>query len=242
MSDKTFVFDQIKKLMGWCPVCEKMGQQTRQSHVFTNLIPISGKTGQLSEFRTSNVVFRANTTLFFFLFVTGSNLLLRYPMDISLFLVGLLMFNIFCYLIVLKTFDAAVLVDKFGVHLQAFRLKKFEISYEEIESVTSYRLEKRSKKMSLLLVIGGLAACGVVVYMAVAKGDWNVFLLLISLLPLMLFMERKQKTRFGDLNTHLYIKIKHKKWYELTSYYSLITDEASAAEIKSSIEKHCEGI
>jgi hypothetical protein len=51
-------------------------------------------------------------------------------------------------------------------------------------------------------------------------------------------MERKQKTRLLDLNTQLYIKTGHKKWYEWTPYYSLITDEASAAELKSFIESH----
>lgn len=242
MPDKTAYFEQIKKLMGWCPACKETAQKTKQSCAFTNLIPISGKTGRFPEFRISNVVFRANTTLFFFFFVISSNLLMRYPKNISLFLVSLLLFDIVCYLIVLKTFDAAVLVDKFGVHLQAFRLRKFEISYEEIESITSRRLEKRSKEKSLFLVIGGFAVCGFVVYMAAVNGEWNVPLLLISLLPLMLFVERKQKTRFGDLNTQLYIKIKRRKWYKLTSYYSLITDKASAAEIKSSIEKNCEGI
>ena len=242
MPAKTVYFEQIKKLMGWCPLCKKMAPQTKQSSDFAFIAPISGKTGRLPEFRTSNVVFRANTTLFFFLFLVGSNMLLRYPMDISLFLVGLLLFNIFCYLIVLKTFDAAVLVDKFGVHLQAFRLKKYEISYEEIESLTSYRLKKRSKDMSLLLIIGGFTVCGFVVYTAVVNGEWNVPLLLVSLLPLILLVGRKQKTQFGDLNTQLYIRTKHKKWYELTSYYSLITDEASAAEIKSSIEKYCKGL
>jgi len=36
----------------------------------------------------------------------------------------------------------------------------------------------------------------------------------------------------------LYIKTRHKRWFEWTPYYSLITDEASAAELKSIIEKH----
>jgi hypothetical protein len=61
---------------------------------------------------------------------------------------------------------------------------------------------------------------------------------LISMFPLLLFMERKQKTRLLDLNTQLYIKTRHKKWYEWTPYYSLITDEASAEELKSFIERH----
>lgn len=245
MPVKTVAFEQIKKLMGWCPICKKTTPQIKQSCTLINMVPISGKTENFSEFRTSNVAFPANNTLFLIYFMISFRLILslRYPEDISLFLVGLLLLNVSYYLIVLKTFEAAVLVDNFGVHLQAFRLKKFEIPYKEIESVTSYRLEKRSKKISLLLIIVGFAVCGFIVYMAVVvKGELNLLLLLISLLPLILFAERKQKTRFGDLNTQLYIKIKHKKWYEWTSYYSLITDEVSAAEIKSSIERHCKDL
>jgi hypothetical protein len=117
-------------------------------------------------------------------------------------------------------------------------LKKLEIAYEEIESVTSHKLEKRSKKMSLLLVIGGIALCGFFVYIAVAEGEWKPLLLLVSILPLLLFMEKKQKTRLLDLNTQLYIKTRRKKWYEWTTYYSVVTDEASAEELKSFIERH----
>jgi len=64
--------------------------------------------------------------------------------------------------------------------------------------------------MSLLLGIGGVAICGFVVYMVVVEGEWKPLLLLISL----------------------------KKWYEWTPYYSLITDETSAEELKSFIERH----
>lgn len=235
-------FRYIKKLMGWCPVCKKTAQQTRRSCDFANTAIVSGKTENTTKFLTTNVIFPANTTLFILLFVICFNLLVTHTEDTSLFLVGLFLLNIPCYLLVLKTFEAAVLVDKSGVHLQAFRLKKFNIPYEEIESIKSYRLEKRSKEMSLFLVIGGIAFCGFVVYMAVVKGEWKILLLLISLLPLILFAARKQKTQLWDLNTQLYIKTKHKKWYEWDSYYSLVTDEVSAAEIKSSIERHYEGV
>jgi len=230
--------ETVRKLMGWAPACKKMTQQTKRFCDFANTATIPGKTVNIAEFRTTNVIFPANTTLFIFLFVIFFNLLMTHTKDISIFLVGLLLLNIPFYLLVLKTFEAAVLVDGSGVHLQAFRLKKFNIPYEEIESITSYRLEKRSKEMSLLLIIGGIAFCGFVVYMAVVKGEWKILLLLISLLPLILFAARKQKTQLENLNTQLYIKTKHKKWYELDSYYSLVTDENSAAEIKSSIERH----
>ncbi|KKH47173.1 DUF1673 family protein [Methanosarcina sp. 1.H.A.2.2] len=238
MPNKTFVFDQIKKLMGWCPACKRMATQTKKSCYFTNMDPISGKTENSPEFQTSNVVFPANSTLSYFLFYTGFSLLLRYQGDITLFLAGLFLLNTCYYFLFLKTFKAAVLVNRFGVHLQAFRLKNLEIPYEEIESVSSYRLEKRSKKMSLLLVIGGIALCGFFVYIAVAEGEWKPLLLLASILPLLLFMEKKQKTQLLDLNTQLYIKTRHKKWYEWTPYYSVVTDEASAEELKSFIERH----
>lgn len=227
--------------MGWCPACKKTTQQTKHFCNFANTASVSGKIGNTMKFRTTNVIFPANTTLFILLFVICFNLLVTHTEDISLFLIGLFLLNIPCYLLVLKTFEATVLVDRSGVHLQAFRLKKFDIPYEEIESITSYRLEKRSKEMSLLLIIGGIAFCGFVVYMAVVKGEWKILLLLISLLPLILFASRKQKTQLRNLNAQLYIKTKHKKWYEWDSYYSLITGEVSATEIKSSIERHCEG-
>lgn len=238
MPAKAIAFDRIKKLMGWCPACKKMAQQTKQPFNFANVTPISGKTGNIPEFRISNVIFPANSNLVFVFFYIGISLLLRYPEDITLFLAGLLLLNTCYYFLYLKTFEAAVLVDRFGVHLQTFRLKNIEIIYEEIESVASYRLEKRSKKMSLILGIGGIALCGFVIYMVVVEGEWKPLLLLISLFPLLLFMERKQKTRLLDLNTQLYIKTRHKKWYEWTPYYSLITDEASAEELKSFIERH----
>ena len=232
------VIESLQKLMGWCPVCKKTPHQTKQSCDFANVTPISGKTGNLPEFRTSNVVFRANTNLVFLLFYTGINLLLRYSEDVSFFLISLLLLNSCYYLLFLKTLDAAVLVDRFGVHLQAFRLKKLEIPYEEIENVASYRIEKRSKEMTLLLIIGGIFCVFLFYHMTVVKGEWKIPLLLTSMLPFILFGDRKQKAQFRDLNTQLYIKTRHKKWYELTPYYSLITDEASAAELKSFIERH----
>jgi len=198
--------ETVWKLMGWCPACKKTTQQTKRFCDFANTATIPGKTINISEFRTTNVTFPANTTLFIFLFVIFFNLLMTHTENISLFLVGLFLLNIPCYLLILKTFEAAVLIDKSGVRLQAFRLKKLDIPYEEIESITSYRLEKRSKEMSLLLIIGGIAFCGFVVYMAVVKGEWKILLLLISLLPLILFTMRKQKTQFKNLNTQLYIK------------------------------------
>jgi hypothetical protein len=238
MPDKVFAFGRIKKLMGRCPACRKMALQTKQPCKFSNKASVSGKTGNTLEFQTSNVIFPANTTLVILLVYICFSLLLRYPEDITPFLASFFLLNTCYYFLYLKTLEAAVLVDRFGVHLHAFRLKKFEIPYEKIESVTSHKLEKRSKKMSLLLVIGGIALCGFFVYIAVAEGEWKPLLLLVSILPLLLFMEKKQKTRLLDLNTQLYIKTRRKKWYEWTTYYSVVTDEASAEELKSFIERH----
>jgi len=114
MPDKIFVFDQIKKLMGWCPVCKKMAQQTEQPCNFTNIAPISGKAGNSPEFRTSNVIFPANSNLVFVLFYIGISLLLRYPGDITLFLEGIFLLNTCYYVLFLKTFEASVLADSFG--------------------------------------------------------------------------------------------------------------------------------
>jgi hypothetical protein len=208
------------------------------------MAPISGKTGLFQEFQTSNVVFPANYAILLLYFIISLRLILflRYPEYKYPFLVCLLLLNVSCYWLLLRTFNATVVVDKLGVHLQVFRLKELEISYKEIKFVTSHKIEKRSKKESLFLVIVGIAFCGLLLVSMAVVGDWSTFLLFISLFLLILIMGRKYKTRFSNLNTQLYIRMKHKKWYEWTSHYSLITDEASAAEIKSSIEMHCEGL
>lgn len=241
MPDKTIYFEQIKKIMGWCPLCNKVALQTKQSCTSVNMAPISGKTGLFQEFQTSNVVFPANYAILLLYFIISLRLILflRSPEYISPFLVFLLLLNVSCYWLLLKTFDATVLVDKLGVHLQGFKLKELEISYNEIKCVTSHGHEKSSKKESLFLVIVGIVFCGLLLVGMAEEGDWSTFLLFISLFLLILIMERKHKTRFENLNTQLYIRMKHKKWYEWTSHYSLITDEASAAEIKTFIETHC---
>jgi hypothetical protein len=69
-------FENIKKLMGWCPVCKKAAQQTKQSYIFENMIPISGKEGNFQEFQTSNVVFPANNIIFMLYFLGISRLIL----------------------------------------------------------------------------------------------------------------------------------------------------------------------
>lgn len=109
----------IKKFNGWCPACKKTAHQTKQSCHFPKTAIVSGKIENTTEFRTTNVIFPANTFLFILLLVICFNLLATHTEDISLFLVGLFLLNIPCYLLVLKTFEAAVLVNGSGVHLQA---------------------------------------------------------------------------------------------------------------------------
>ncbi len=227
--------------MGWCPVCRKIEPEKEQTFCFANQPAVSGKMGNSQDTLTSNATFPANTSLFVLLFTVGFNVLLRVE-DLPLFLAGLTLLNsIYCWL-ALKTFNTAVRTGRKSLYLRGFRLKDFEIPYEEIESVGAYNLEKRPWKSSLILcILGGIALCGILAYTA-PKDELRPFLLIISILPLILFLERKQKGRYQDLNTRLYIKTRNKKWYEWTPYYSLITDEASAAALKSFIERHCEGV
>ncbi|AKB56397.1 MULTISPECIES: DUF1673 family protein [Methanosarcina] len=231
----------INKLMGWCPVCKNMVPKIESPFISENLIPASRKTGNLPEPRTSNVVFPANISLIMIFLMTSFNLLLllKYLWGMPLFLAVLFLLSCSCYLLALKTYDSAVLVDEVGVHLQAFIFKKL-ILYNNIKSVTVTRINKKSKKIYIPLIILGFATCGFLSYMAVVKGEWNIFLLFVSLFPFVFITEWKQKTRFWNGNTRLHIKTRHKKWHKWTwaSYNSMITDEASATEIKSSIERH----
>ena len=191
--DESFIFGLIIGTIFNLPICiwnwhllNKIKNSSKRVQTKNKLIVISGLLGLTTLFTQSSMVgwrvvltFISGFCLTTFLYyltdvywekknekiVLLEGNYMTHTKDISIFLVGLLLLNIPFYLLVLKTFEAAVLVDGSGVHLQAFRLKKFNIPYEEIESITSYRLEKRSKEMSLLLIIGGIAFCGFVVYM-----------------------------------------------------------------------------
>lgn len=246
MSGKFVFFDQLKRVMGWCPDCKRTKAQAEQAYNFSNPAFMAGKAKKNSEknpeFRISNVAFLANTSLLVFVFTIALNFILRAQdmrtQGISGSLVSLFVLNIFYYSLWLKSLDtAAIVADKFGVQLQAFRFRNFEIPYDEIEYVASHRLEKHSKAESVLLAIMGIALYGFVLYVAAIKNDWvgvrNGLLILIPMLPLLFFAERKN--RLWKHDTRLYIKIKHKKWYEFTPYYSVVTDEARASELKSFI-------
>lgn len=84
-------FEQIRKLVGWCPACNKTAQKAKQPFTFVNMLPISGKTDNSPEFQTFNVLFPANTTLFLLYFIISFNLLLRLrsPEGIPFFLAPL---------------------------------------------------------------------------------------------------------------------------------------------------------
>lgn len=244
MSAKVLAFEQIKRLMGWCPACRKIDAKNEQTFCFANQPAVSGKkreSGAWPDFRTSNVTYPANSALFCLLFAAGFNLLPRTE-DLPRFLAGLILLNAIYYWFSIKSLSAKIQLDSRGVNMQSFRMREFKLPYREIESIVEHKLEKRSKKSSLLLfILGGIAVLCIAACMVLEGEDRflvRLFVLTISILPLTLFWERNQKTRYHDLNTQLYIKTRRKKWYEWSSYYSIITDEASAAELKSSIERH----
>ena len=230
----------IKKLMGWCPDCNRKKTQAEQPYEFSNSAFLAGKTkkspGNNPEFRISNVVFPTNSSICILLYSISLQIFLE-NQDLSGVLINLIVIDLFCYSLWLKALNAAIVADESGIQLQAFRFRNFEIPYDEIEAVASYKLEKHSKKTSVFLFIMGVVFCGFVLYVAARENDWtgvrNGLLILISMLPLLFFAEKK--TRAWKSNTRLDIMAKHKKWYEFTPYYSLVTDETRASELKSFI-------
>jgi len=60
------------------------------------------------------------------------------------------------------------------------------------------------------------------------------------LVPGYLLIKQKQDREYHDLDTQLYIEYENKKWYELTPYYSIVTDGITASKIQAAIE-HYEG-
>ncbi|MGP8337381.1 MAG: hypothetical protein ACT6FC_04010 [Methanosarcinaceae archaeon] len=78
----------------------------------------------------------------------------------------------------------------------------------------------------------------------VVFGEWRLIIAISPLIPGYLFLKYKQNRKYPDLDMQLDIKAENKnrytRWYELTSYYSIITNEMTASKIQAAIEYHME--
>src|SRR5665648_30450 len=131
----------------------------------------------------------------------------------------------FFYFIVAKTFQASVSINENGIHLRSFKLRNITLDYKDIKSVNPDKLIKPSDTLIAIMIMI-LAA---LVTFSVVSGEWKLIITIFPLLPGYLILKYKQDREYHNLDTQLYIQSKNTRWYEISPYYSIITDELTAS-------------
>ncbi|WP_135612156.1 DUF1673 family protein [Methanococcoides sp. AM1] len=233
-------FESVKRMMGWCPNAPSTKLRSHPALDFVNKsLEPSGRSNTKS-FRSANVTFPTNSSLYTAFLIIGFSILLHLPsrLDLLNYLIILSVAYILCYFIVARSFQASILVNDSGVHLSSIGLKNITLNHSEIGTIISNKLAQYSKKTLLMLKCIAFVIVFALVTHMVMLGEWRTILSMVPLLPLSLFAYQKQKKDYYNLDTQLYIEYKNKKWYRLSPYYSLITDEATASEIQDAIEHY----
>ncbi len=235
----TTLVENIRKMMGWCPGVTPAKYNTIQHVDFVNPSQIPSGGLNVEKFESKNVMFFANTSVFTFCIFGSLNLVLMLGRNLDyavLIPILMLMYSLF-YFLEVKMFQASISIDENGVHLESFELRDVLLNYNDIESVKTFKLNKPSIAliaMALIIVVALLA------YL-VMTGEWKLIISIAPLLPWYLLIKQKYDREKHNLDIQLYIESRKKKWYELSPYYSVITDQMTASGIQAAIE-HYRGV
>lgn len=223
--------------MGWCPSVNSWAYKPAVEFAHPPISPINGRMiGQ--PIRSGNVIFPANGSLLTLCFVIGFSLLLNLSrhLDYPVLLIGGIAMCFLVYFFTVKSFQSSIRIDENGVHYNSFRLKDITLNYSDIRSIKSVKWDSNnnSKKIWVLLAVFIL-----VLALSVLIKEWKVIVVAAPLLPLILMLEKEQERRYHGMDTQLYIESrKNKWWYELSPYYSIITDKNTADRMRASIEQN----
>ena len=232
----TLLIENIRKMMGWCPGVTPAKYNTIQHVDFVNPSQIPSGGSNVEKFESNNVLFFANTFVFNFCLIISLDLVLRFGRNLDyavLIPILMLMYSLF-YFLEVKMFQASISIDENGVHLESFELRDVLLNYNDIESVKTFKLNKPSIAliaMALIIVVALLA------YL-VMTGEWKLIISIAPLLPWYLLIKQRYDREKHNLDIQLYIESRKKKWYELSPYYSVITDQMTASGIQAVIEHY----
>jgi len=235
----TLLIENIRKMMGWCPGVTPAKYNTIQHVDFVNPPQIPSGGSNVEKFESNNVMFFDNTSVFTFFFVISVNLVLNLGWNLGyavLIPILVIMYSLL-YFLVIKMFQASISIDENDVHLKSFELRDVVLNYKDIKSVTTFKLNKPSITLiaiALIILVAFLAH-------SVISGEWKLIVSIAPLLPWYLLVKHKQDREKYGLDTQLYIESRKKKWYELSPYYSVITDQTTASGIQAAIE-HYRGV
>ena len=230
--------ETVRKMMGWCPNATPRKNRSIQPVDFVNPLQTPSGRSNVENVQSKNVMFSANNSLLTICFVMGFNLFsnLFRNLDYSLLIPIIVATYSFFYFIEIKTFQASVSIDQNSVHLKSIGLKDITLNYKDIKSVTPNKLIKSSSAwIAIMLMILAI----LLAYLVISK-EWQLIIIIAPLLPWWLLVKHKQDGQYHDLDTQLYVEYKNKKWYELTPYYSIITDEITASRMQTAIEHYME--
>jgi hypothetical protein len=235
----TLLIENIRKMMGWCPGVTPAKYNTIQHVNFVNPSQIPSGGLNVEKFESNNVMFFANTSVFTFCLIISLNLVLRFGRNLDyavLIPILMLMYSLF-YLLEVKMFQASISIDEKGVHLESFELRDVLLNYKDIKSVKTFKLDKPSiaLKAIVLIIIVALLAHSII------SGEWKLIISIAPALPWYLLIKQRYDREKHNLDIQLYIESKTKKWYELSPYYSVITDQVTASGIQAAIE-HYRGV
>ncbi|WP_135612154.1 DUF1673 family protein [Methanococcoides sp. AM1] len=241
------VAETIRKVMGWCPNRTSTRIKSHQNLDFVNnSLEPSGRTN-VKLVQSGNVIFPANTSLFFIIIVSVFNMVLFFVrgQDSTIFIPTIVAMCLLFYLLVTKIFHSNVLIDENGIHLQSFEMKSITLKYREITSVTLNKRTRSTVLITLLLVIPLTVIVSLAAYSATIRGEWQMIISIVSLVPVYLLAKHKLDRKYHDMATQLSIQYENKnrytRWYESMSYYSIVTDEMTASRIQAAIE-HYRGV
>jgi len=237
--------DCVKKLMGWCPNMTKSRYKSSQYVDFENTSQNTSGRSNVENVQSKNVMFSANTSLLIACFVICLNLVsLVRNMDYTILIPILVVIYSLLYFIIAKSLKTSVSIDENGVHLKSYEFRGIRLDYNDIKSVTPGKTTKCSIELIVFLAIPLIFLITLLAYLVIAYGDWRLIISLAPLLPGYLFLKYWHDRRYHDMDAQLSIRSENKnrytRWFEVTSNYSIVTDEATAFRIQDAIEHYRE--
>ncbi|HJH31150.1 MAG TPA: DUF1673 family protein [Methanosarcinaceae archaeon] len=238
--------DCVKRMMGWCPNATPARYRSMQPVNFEYTSQTPFRQSNAENVQSKNVMFPANSSVFniVIVIVLTQVLILSRNMDYAILipiLVG--MYSLF-YFLVVKTFQSNISIDENGIHLRSFELRNITLKYNDIRSVTQNKPIRSIEIITLFAIILTILAA-LLAYSVIIYGEWQLIISVAPLLPGYLLLKHKQIKKYHDLDTRLDIQSENKnryaRWYELTSNYSIVTDEMTASGIQAAIE-HYKGV
>ncbi|MBW6519075.1 MAG: hypothetical protein K0A89_11320 [ANME-2 cluster archaeon] len=228
-------FKKLRLWLGWCPSVTPTGYTLDRQVVFENPLIPSGRSN-VEKFKSNNILFSADNSVFTFCIVVSLNLVLMFGrnLDYAVLIPILMLMYFLLYFLVVKMLQASISIDENGVQLKSFELRDVLLNYSDIKSVTTFKLNKPSIAliaMALIIIVALLAY-------SVISGEWKVIVSIAPMLPWYLLIKQRYDREKHTLDTQLFIESGKKKWYQFSPYYSVITDQLTASGIQSAIENH----